>query len=208
MILKRKKELRQMLAILMFVNVLASCATLRNNSASADLTILILDENDKALTDYEIFLQPEKSVKEKDRSSAFTNKSGFGLFYQLPLGQYIITGKKEGYTAIEEGPLLYKEETDLFCYRVYSASFILLQAEELYKKEQYQKALDLLQRLYPGSNAGLQKTLLFYKAYAYAKLKQKEKAESQVREIAELKDSAFDASKYCQAIESLLVAMD
>ena len=82
------------------------------------------------------------------------------------------------------------------------------EAEELYKKEQYQKALDLLQRLYPGSNAGLQKTLLFYKAYAYAKLKQKEKAESQVREIAELKDSAFDASKYCQAIESLLVAMD
>ena len=192
----KKSQQLKVIFVLLLIVFSVSCKTTKNFSGNANLTILIVDQNDRALENYELTLS---------EFSASTNSNGLCVFYNIPGTDYTISGQKEGYTKIKLQPLSFTSRDELFCYRVFSYDYVLDQAEQLFRKEQYQKALELLQDVCAQSDPLLQNTISFYSAWAYTKLHQKEKAGLELRKIEELEDPAFEASKYCKAIARILL---
>ena len=189
---------------------MTSCASVKNKGAEG-LTILILDENDQTVTDYELQIQAVKTGKKSSKDTlflSFTDKRGYAFFTDLPGGSYSISGQKEGYTFILQTPLKGLNPADLLCYRVCSAEYVFDRVEALYKNQDYQTALDFLERLCTQDSPSLQAALSFYRSYAYARMKQKEKAELELAQMLEFKNSAFESLKYYEAIKALLTAED
>ena len=184
----------------------AACKSTKGFEGNANLTILIVDENDRAVDDFEISLYQKKKVIPDFESCVSTNKNGLCVFYNIAGGEYVLKGQKNGYSKIAFGQFDFNNRSDLYCYRVYSADFILEQTEQFYKKSEYQKALELLETICSDDNTLLQNTVSFYKAYGYARLNQKEKAGFELQNIMEHENPAFKTSEYCGAIEQLLEA--
>lgn len=184
-----------------------ACNSTRKLSFPGNITILVLDQDDHAVEDYQITLSVIKKKKEKE-IKAFSSKSGICFFNNLESGEIYISGKKSGYTLIPLQPLLYDESSKLLCYKIINYDYALDEVERFYENGQIERALELLESLCCENNPLLQNVISFYKAYAYADLKEKEKAELELLRITELKDSAFAASKYRRAIEKKLIAMD
>ena len=177
----------------------------------ANLTILILDQNDQMVCDYELEIQAVKNGKKAGKESRFfssTDKRGFAFFDDLPAATYTISGQKEAYTKLSPLPLQNYDVTELLCYRVYSADYVLDQVESLYKKQNYEKALELLEQVCCQDSLSLQAVLSYYKSYALAKMNQKEKAELELAKMLEFKSSAFESLKYYDAIQGLLSVSD
>ena len=182
----------------------AACKSTKGFEGNANLTILIVDENDRAVDDFEISLCQNKKVIPDFESCVSTNKNGLCVFYNIAGGEYVLQGQKNGYSKIAFGQFDFNNRSDLYCYRVYSADFILDQTEQLYKKGEYQKALELLEKLCTQEGTLLQNTVAFYKAYGYACLDQKEKAGLELQNITEQQNPAFNTTKYCGAIEQII----
>ena len=117
-----------------------SCKSLPKKHEPVNLTIFIIDEKDQPVQDYEICLGGRGQT-------ACSNKNGLCIFYDCKLYEYSISGKKSGYTQILQNQACLEKTSELFCYRVLSAAYVLDQAEALFEKGEYQKALELLDRL-------------------------------------------------------------
>ena len=190
--------------VLIFAAVtFAACKSTKGFEGNANLIIMIVDENDRAVDDFEVSLYRTIKIIPDFESSAFTKKNGLCVFYNIPGGEYVLQGQKYGYTKIILGQFDFNNCSDLYCYRVYSADYILEQSEQLYKKNEYHKALELLEKLSTQEGTLLQNTVSFYKAYGYAHLNQKEKAGLELQKITEYQNPAFDSTKYCGAIEQI-----
>lgn len=192
------------LAFIGMVLLLSSCKTTRNFNDKTNLTVFIVDENDRAVEDYEIIISAETTIRKPLTLSCMTNKTGLCIFNNINLNEYNLYGQKTGYSKIKTEVINLSSCGELLCYRVCSADYTLNDAENLYKKEKYQKALELLDDLCTDNDSLLQSIVCFYKAYGYAKQNQKEKAGLELSTIAELDNPAFEASKYCKAIEQML----
>ena len=177
-----------------------------DKALSYDRFVLIVDENDRAVKDFEVLLYRNKKIIPDFENHISTNKNGLCIFYNIPGGEYDVSAQKGGYTKITSEKLNFENRSELYCYRVYSADFILEQTEQFYKKSEYQKALELLETICSDDNTLLQNTVSFYKAYGYARLNQKEKAGFELQNIMEHENPAFKTSEYCGVIEQLLEA--
>ena len=180
--------------LLICLGLFSACKSLQKNSPAVNLVFLIVDENEKAVSDYQLTVAEQRNV---------TNSRGLCLFYNLPAADYILSGKKSAYTVISDHEVPAQKSSEIICLRVFTKDFILNQAQELFEEEDYSKALELLQRLCCEKDPLLENTLLFHQAYCQAKLGQKEKAGLLLQKMAELEDPAFESQKYCQAIEGL-----
>ena len=196
---------RSFIILIMAAFAFFSCKTTKDFKGNANLTIMIVDENDRAVEDFEISIYRKKVIPYL-KSFVLTNKNGLCVSYNIPGGEYILKGQKSGYSKITSSLLDFYNRSDLYCYRVYSADFILEQTEQFYKKSEYQKALELLETICSDDNTLLQNTVSFYKAYGYARLNQKEKAGFELQNIMEHENPAFKTSEYCGVIEQLLEA--
>ena len=198
----KKQKLTAIIAIT-FISIFSACKTTQKISGPANLTILIVDENDSPVRDFEINLLQNKKNDEKTVSE-MTNNSGLCVFYDLLPDEYQLWGNKSGYTQLSAQSLMFNNVSELYCFKVYSAPSVLDQVEHLYENAQHQKALELLDLLCCNKNTPLQNTVLFYKAYGYASLGQKEKAGFQLQKLKESDNPAFETSRYCEAIEKML----
>ena len=198
-------NLKGFFIVLIFAAVtFAACKSTKGFEGNANLTIMIVDENDRAVDDFEISLYRSKKVVPDFESSVSTNKNGLCVFNNIPAGQYVFQGQKNEYTKITFAQFDFNTRSDLYCFRVFSADYVLEQSEQLFKKGEHQKALELLEKLCTQEGTLLQSTVSFYKACCYALLNQKEKAGSELPKITEYKNPAFEASKYCTAIEQII----
>ena len=183
----------------------SSCKSTKAFQGNANLSFLILDQNDRPVEDYELTLFYQRKVLEDFEESASSQTNGICLFYNIPSSLYTLSGKKNGYTKIMPQDFNFTRPDELFCYRVFSYDYVFDQTNQYFNTGQYQKALNLLENLCVEQDPYLQNTLSFYTAYAYAKLGQKEKADLQLQNIVESEDPAFQTLKYRQVIEGMLI---
>ncbi len=201
----KKKKLIFILAVLLAAALcLSGCKSTKAFEGNASLTFLILDQNDRAVEDYEITISYQRKILDDFEEKAGSNQKGLCLFYNIPAASYTMSGQKNGYTRLLPQELNFDRPDELLCYRVLSFDYVFDLADQYFKNDQYQKALDLLESLCVLQDPYLQNTLSFYTAYACAKLGQKEKAGLLVQNIVDLEDPAFQASKYRQAIKEKL----
>ena len=204
--MNNKQKIKPAVITAIFLNIIfTACKTTQKPEIASNLSILILDENDRAVQDYSITLAHIKK-NEKQESLETTNQTGLCVFYDLMPDEYILSGKKSGYTQMPVQPLKLDNNSELYCFRVYSADYIFDYTEQLYDDEQFQKALELLESICTERNPALQNTVSFYKAYGYAKLGQKEKAGLELQKLKEFDNPAFETSRYCEAIEKMIFA--
>lgn len=191
-------------ALILACLTITACKTVNKSEVLSNLSILVLDENDRAVPDYQIKLQKNKMNDDKSEISETTNESGLCIFYDLQPAEYLISGKKSGYTQMPVQSMQIDRHSDLYCFRVYSAGFVLDEAESLYDTGEYEPALEFLQTICTERNQSLQNTVCFYKAYGYASLGQKEKAGIELQRLKELDSPAFETSRYSEAIEKMI----
>ena len=181
----KTKKICALLACITTLVALMSCSTTKNlfENKTANLTILVIDEINNPVKDFEIIIQHRKKHGKPFVQSGFTNQNGLCVFYNIPVAEYILTGQKTACTKINPGPLNFKNSAELFCYQTITIFSALDQAESLFEKGQYNKALTLLESIHADQNALLQNTISVYKAYAYTGLNQKEKANLELKKI-------------------------
>ena len=195
-----KYELKKkFVVILVFaVNLLISCKTTQRFSGNTELTVFIIDENDRPVNDFEIVLKSGAvSVP------AVTNQNGLCVFHEITSGDYLIIASNPGYTD-SQTKISFTERTEIFCIKVFSSEYVFTQAELLYEKELYEAAVKLLQELNVGKNQALQNTKSFYLAYGFALLKKKRDAGIELKKIKAEPPFDDSAQKYKSAIQRML----
>ena len=204
------KKIITILAFATFLTIqfFVSCKSTQKLFNQSNLTILVLDENDMPVNGFEINLVPVKKLSGVFEKSGITNQNGMTVFYNAPLVPYLISGQKEGYSKIKPQEINIQANGDLFCYRVLSADYLLLTAEQLYSMNKFLDALELLENIECQKNQALVSTVSFYKAFGYAKTGQKEKAGFALQTLKEADNPAFETSLYCEAIEEMLAQIE
>ena len=192
------------LAALITIALFVSCKSTQKLFNQSNLTILVLDENDMPVNEFEIQLTPVKKISAIIEKSGITNQNGITVFYNTPSEPYIVSGQKEGYSKIKPQEINIQANGDLFCFKVSNADYLLSQTEQLYSINKFSEAVDFLEGIECQSNQPLMITLIFYKAFGYVNMGQKEKAGLLLQKLKELDNPAFETSRYCEAIEKIL----
>ena len=175
-----------------------SCKTTQRFSGNTELTVFIIDENDRPVNDFEIVLKSGAvSVP------AVTNKSGLCVFNEITSGDYFIIVNNAGY-ANSQTKISFVERTEIFCIKVFSSEYVFTQAELLYEKDLYEAAIKLLQELNVGKNQALQNAKSFYLAYGFASINKTREAGIELKKIKAEPPFDDSAQKYKSAIQRML----
>ena len=186
------------IVLLVFAINLNACKTTQKFQGKTELTVFIVDENDKPVTDVEVSLKNNMIFE-----GSGTNQNGFCFFSGIPAGEYEIISKKTGYTD-SQVTISFLDRTEVFCIKIMSADYVFDQAEVLFEQEFYEKAVELLKKINTGRNTGLQNAKSFYLAYGLASLQKRWEANQELRKIKAEPPFDDSALKYKTAIQEML----
>ncbi|MBO4638161.1 MAG: carboxypeptidase regulatory-like domain-containing protein [Treponema sp.] len=184
--------------LILIITTGSSCKTTQKFSGRTELSIFVIDENDKPVNNFEIILK-DGAVLE----AVTTNQNGFCVFYDIAAGDYLILAQNPGYTD-SRTKISFSERNEVFCIKVLSSEYVFDQTELLYEQELYETAIELLKELNIGKNQVLQNVKSFYLAYGFAALKKKREVHSELRKIKAEPPFDDSAQKYKQAIQQML----
>ena len=160
--MKNKKCGKRFLCVLSAAAIMLyffSCKTAPKKIEAASVTFFIVDENDRAVPDFEICLWCNEKGECVKKQSGLTNETGFCTFYNLSATDYFVSGEKTGFTTIDMSELNIQKASELICFRVLGADFVLDQIEQFCAEGQYQKALEWLQALCTQQNSDFQNSV-------------------------------------------------
>lgn len=157
-----KNNKAKMILLLLTGICFYACKTTGQFSGTANLTILIVDENGCGIRDCALTL----SNFNKDEHG-ITNEKGLCIFNNAPSGEYKLTGQKNGYTKLKSDTFNYINRGDVFCFKLYSSSFAFDKIEDFYEEHDSQKALELLDEIACDKKSSLYAAICFYRAYGY-----------------------------------------
>ena len=172
------------------------CKTTGYFSGTADLTIMIVDENGEGINDFDIVLSNFNNSEK-----GITNRNGICIFKNIPSGQYELTGKKAGYTRLDSTQINFIDKCDVFCIRVYSGNEILSTVEGLFDSQNYEYGIELLDQLVCEKSSSLYSAICFYKAYSYAVMENKRNMRKEIRKMKS--SDAIPFAQYSLAVEQL-----
>ena len=120
-----------------------ACASKPRFKGDGDLCGLIVDENNSPVKDFIVYCEPASfnvRVSKPSIPPVITNESGLFVFYGLPSGQYLLSGRKVNY--LELGPVTYRydDRTKIICLQTKSFRAAVLSAEELLQLGQTEAA--------------------------------------------------------------------
>lgn len=139
-----------------------SCKTTGRFTGSSNLTILIVDEKGCGVRDCALTL----SNFNKEEHGV-TNENGLCIFNNVPSGEYKLAGSKKGYKKMKTENFNYISKGEVFCFELYSCSFVFDEVEKLYEQCNFQKTLELLDEIVCDKKSSLYAAICFYKAYGY-----------------------------------------
>ena len=191
-----RKTLNCFFVLIILCTIFCDCKTTGYFSGTADLTIMIVDENGTGINDFNIVLSNFNNSEK-----GITNRNGICIFKNIPSGQYELSGKKTGYTKLDSTQINFIDKCDVFRIRVYSGNEILSTVENLFEMQNYEYGLELLDQLVCEKTSSLYSADCFYKAYSYAVM---EKKGNMRKEIRRMKTSdVIPFTQYSLAVEQL-----
>lgn len=122
------------------------------------LTGLVVDENGSPVRDFEMKVE-SPSVK---NSTVYTNESGVFSLNHAKKGKYSFSGKKEGYTLVDEKRDI-KSFSQVYCFHVLSGDGVFDEVNLLAEKGEYKAATEVLETIYVKQKSSLRECVSFYK---------------------------------------------
>ncbi len=155
-----------------------SCKTTGQFTGSANLTILIVDENGCGVGDCSITLSNFNKSE-----NGITGKNGMCVFNNVPSGEFTLSGQKNGYSKLESQAFNFMNKGDVFCFEIFSNDYIFSKVEELYEQDDYKRALELLDEIVCEKKSALYAAVCLYKSYGFISLENKKSALSELKKM-------------------------
>lgn len=176
---------------------LFSCKTTGRFSGTANLTILIVDENGSAINDFDLLLTDSGQYKK-----GITNKNGFCVFQNISSGAYELTGSKNNYRRLDKVKINFTDRSEVFCFTVESGNEIFLLVERQFELNNYKKGLELLDELECQKKSDVYAAVCFYKAYGFAETGNQKQLKKEIAKIKALKNNYMES--ILPAVEKLI----
>lgn len=152
-----KKRIRYLLFLGLTAVILAGCSSVPYKEKLI-LTCLVVDEKGSPVSDFEMKVE-SPSVK---NCTVYTNESGVFFLNHAKKGRYSFSGKKEGYTFVEEKREI-KSLSQIYCFHVLSGDGVFDEVNKLAEDGEYKAALELLGTLCVSRKTSLKECVSFYK---------------------------------------------
>ena len=136
--MKRKIKRKSILLIFLSLLIFNGCASKPGFKGKGDLCGLVVDENNKPVRDFVVY-------NSSGGKPALTNETGIFVFYDLPSGDYFLSGEKKNYLRIKENFYRFNDRSKIIVLQTKSFNAVILNAQELLQLNQFEEASKLLQ---------------------------------------------------------------
>ena len=178
------KYLKSIIMMMILGILFFGCRTTGQFTGTAELTVLIVDENGLGVENCDIILSNfNKSVH------GVTNKNGLCVFNNIPAGEYNLAGQKNGYTKLKPAKFDFNIKGDIFCFEILSSNYVLEETEKLYEQSLYKMALELLDEIVCEKKTSLYAAICLYKAYGFVLQENKKVALSELKKMKKADNS-------------------
>lgn len=165
--MKKNKNIYVIYGMILFlVFIFCGCVSKRNCIKENDFCGMIVDENNRPVSDFVVSIKNELNITE----TAITNKSGLFMFPDIKSGFYFISGERENYVKLENKKYFFNGNPDLFCSQIISFEEAINKIESYIKVNNFQKADELLNKVVINENKCCRALFIIYKAYLNLKL--------------------------------------
>lgn len=156
---------KQIGVLIIFVFLLSSCASKPVNK-KIELVGMIIDENNNPVKEYIVHCENEFFEKQ----SVLTNENGLFVFSNMNIGNYLLSGEKNGYSRIKIEKYFLKNDSKILCCQVNSCEYVLSNVLQRKKINDFEGGIKLLNEIYCDENSFENKVVKFYKNFFLTKL--------------------------------------
>lgn len=177
---------------------LISCASKPKFSGTADLCGLVVDENNRPVSDFLIFCNGSAG----ENHTALTNESGIFVVKNVPCGNYQITGQKTNYKNLEKTDFAFYDRTKILCCQVFSFDAAMESVLNLMMRGETKQAEKILDAVSYDASSSEAAVIQFYRFYLAESNKDKLKIVAKLRKISNQGKSDF--SDYADTLEDYI----
>ena len=129
----------------LFISLILFCGCVSNPhfEGKGDLCGLVVDEKNQPVKDFVIYCSATDS-KFKTISPVITNESGLFVFYDVPSGNYVLSGMKNNYLRITKTEYNFNDRSKIICLQTKTFKSAVSHADELIHLGQPNEACELL----------------------------------------------------------------
>lgn len=154
-------------SFIMIVLLFAGCVTYKNCIKKSNLCGIVVDENNKPVSNYLIICDSNPFNK----VSTYTNDNGIFLLSDMEVGTYNISGRKQNFGKIDNDSFYFDGSSSMLCYQVSSLEELLFRVNKCIDNKEYEKAINIVNKIEIDENQYNYGLILLYKEYLYIKLK-------------------------------------
>lgn len=169
-----KKEYMFLITVEFFLMLFPGCASKPKLSGKGKLCGIVIDENNYPVSDFIISCRRDRGIWR----TTITNEEGMFFYEDLNYGFYSFKGSKECFLKFFEQRYVFNNPTKVFCFQISSIDKVLDNVEEMIIYEDYENALNLLDRIECKSNLEAEKVVSFYREFISNKKEQENESES------------------------------
>jgi len=176
-----------------FIMPFISCASKPKFEGKGDLCGLVLDENNSPVKDFVIYCKPASNNLAASAmiiKPVITNESGIFIFYDLPSGQYKISGEKINYLKLENVNYKFNDRTKILCLQTKGFRAVLMKAEEYLRLRQKEAASQILENFVCEQKSKEERIIYAYLFFAQESKRQKKKMIKRIKK-ENLEESDF-----------------
>ena len=180
-----------------------ACATKPHFEGNGELCGLVIDENNKPVKDFVVRCKPSsKNPMVKTICPVMTNESGLFVFYDIPSGEYFLSGEKENYLKVEEINYIYNDRTKILCLQTKSFKAAIQEADKLLRLKQKPEAEQILKQIYCEEKSTEYQYLLAFRFFTTQDESEKEKIINRLKKTSGTGTEFF--SPYISKLEETL----
>ena len=179
--IKTTRNIYCLLSAIIWIIIFCSCVSKPGFEGSGDLCGLVVDENNQPVKDFVMYC---KSADKKHSAPppVITNESGLFVFYDLPSGNYCLSGSKTNYLEISDVNYSFYDRTRIICLQTKGYKAAVIRAEELLRLGQIKEAERIFENICCEAGSREEKLLCAYQFYV------RETEEEKMKIISELKN--------------------
>lgn len=145
----------------LFTFIFTSCVASKNIVKNGSLCGVVVDENNQPVPDFLVYCFKNGLNKQ----SAVTNGSGIFVFPDVEIGRYFIEGEKTNYVKFEKKEYDFYDCSSFICIQIMSLNECIEKINTFIKVNEFQKGVNLLQKISVKEDDLAKAVILSYSAY-------------------------------------------
>lgn len=193
-----KNKIKYLFFLAVTIEIFTSCVTETNIIKDGALCGIVVDENNKPVSNYLIYC----FKNENNKLSTVTNDSGIFVFPDIEIGKYYIEGEKINFCDMEKQEYIFNDCTSLFCVQIMSFSECISNVDLLIEAGEFQKSLDLINSLSVKQKSNNETLLLCYSSYLNYALGNMKKSKNCLDELKKINNNY--CSSFINTMEDII----